>query len=85
MAKKPVVPKLTSVDDLLADHLKKAEEHLITAVELFARKHPPRRTGNFVEKLKRHQEGVTSLFREELIRIRGPLRPPTRTIGKRKR
>lgn len=67
-----VAPK--SVDAQLAEHLKKAEEHLIAAVKLFAKKNHPDRHANFIERLTRHQEGVTTLLREELVRMRGPLK-----------
>lgn len=73
-----------SVDQLLAHHLKKAEEHLIEAVKLFARKHPPQRHPEYVARLTRTQELVTWLFREELIRIRGPIKV-TAAITKRKK
>lgn len=71
-------PVLTTVDQKLAEHLEKAEEHLIAAVKLFGRKTPPDRHKDFVARLVRHQEGVTTLFREELIRIRGPIRVRTK-------
>jgi hypothetical protein len=61
-------------DEELAYHLKHAEEHLIKAVELFFREHKPERHKDFVERLTRAQETVTWLFREELIRIRGPIK-----------
>lgn len=66
--------KHRSIDDELSAHLEKAEEHLIAAVKLFARKTPPDRHKDYVEKLTRYQEGVTTLFREELVRMRGPLK-----------
>lgn len=65
--------KHRTIDDELATHLEKAEEHLIAAVKLFARKTPPQRHKEYLEKLSRYQEGVTTLFREELIRMRGPM------------
>lgn len=65
--------KHRTIDDELAAHLEKAEEHLIAAVKLFARKAPPQRHKDFLDKLTRHQEGVTGLFREELVRMRGPM------------
>lgn len=73
-----------SVDQLLAHHLKKAEEHLIEAVKLFARKHPPDRHPEYVARLTRTQEMTTWLRREELIRIRGPIKI-TAAISKRKK
>lgn len=61
-------------DVALAHHLKKAEEHLIEAVKLFERKHKPNRHQDFIDRLGRVQERVTTLYREELIRIRGPIK-----------
>jgi hypothetical protein len=65
-----------SVDDELADHLKFAEEHLISAIHLFLRENKPIRDGNYLKRLYGAQETVTSLYRGELIRIRGVLKPP---------
>lgn len=68
-AKKPL-----SVDQQLSGHLKRAEEELIAAVKLFAeRKNLSRRVG-YLTRLVRAQELVTGLFREELVRERGPMR-----------
>ena len=67
--------KTLSVDDQLAGHLEKAEEELIAAVTLFTEKKTlSRRTGYFT-RLVHAQEDITSLYREELVRIRGPRRP----------
>lgn len=71
-------PKIQTVDQKLAEHLEKAEEHLIAAVKLFGRKTPPDRHKDYVARLVRSQETVTTLFREELIRIRGPIRVRTK-------
>lgn len=65
-----------SVDDELAEHLKQAEYHLIEAVCLFARDKKPIREGWYLKRLGGAQETVTALYRGELIRIRGPLKPP---------
>lgn len=73
MAKK-TIPKIKTVDQELAEHLESAEEHLIAAVKLFARRMPPNRSKDYLPRLVRAQEMVTTLFREELIRIRGPLK-----------
>lgn len=67
-----VAPK--SADAQLIEHLKKAEEHLIAAVKLFARKSKPDRHPDFIARLTRSQEGVTTILREELVRARGPIR-----------
>jgi hypothetical protein len=67
-----------SVDDRLSEHLKKAEEELISAVKLFENPKLNRRTGYFT-RLVRSQELVTGLYREELVRQRGPHR-----VGRRK-
>ena len=76
MAKAKVehVAKAVDADKQLADHLRKAEEHLIAAVELFKGKGAPKRTLAYMARLDRAQEMVTGLFREELIRIRGPIK-----------
>lgn len=66
-------------DKELAHHLEHAENHLISAVELFVKaKHKPQRNDHYVKRLTNAQETVTSLYGEELIRIRGPIRPPRR-------
>lgn len=71
---KPTGPKMISLDDQLAEHLRVAEEHLIAAVELFTKKHRPDRTAGYQDKLTKAQEAVTALFREELVRMRGPMK-----------
>jgi hypothetical protein len=76
------VVKAVNLDRELANHLKKAEEHLIEAVKLFEGKKHPDRTQHYIERLDRAQEMVTGLFREELIRIRGPIKM---TVRKRKK
>jgi hypothetical protein len=71
------IKALVMADDALAHHLKKAEEHLIEAVRLFQLEYPqkpPDRHPDYVARLTRAQEMVTGLFREELIRIRGPIK-----------
>lgn len=64
-----------SVDDELAHHLEQAEDHLIKAVMLFAKSRKPQRTAEFVSKLGRAQELVTSVYRAELVHRRGLKRP----------
>lgn len=76
---------IASNEDQLTHHLKAAEEHLIEAVKIFERKHPPKRTLAYIERLIRSQEMVTLLYREELIRIRGPLKMSVAVVGKRKK
>lgn len=83
-AKVAHVVKAVDADRELADHLRHAEEHLIEAVKLFEEKKPPKRTLDYMAKLGRVQETVTSLYREELVRIRGPIKM-TVSAGKRKR
>lgn len=61
------------VDELLADHLKQAEAHLIAACKLFSGPQKPNRVPTYWQRLHRAQEAVTWLYREELVRIRGPL------------
>lgn len=68
-------PKPKSVDDELADHLKEAEHHLIEAINLFSRPRRPLREARYLKRLGGAQETVTTLYRAELIRIRGPLKP----------
>lgn len=67
--------KSKSVDEQLVEHLQAAEEHLIAALKLFLNQKPPTRRAGYEDRLERLQEGVTALLREELVRIRGPLRP----------
>jgi hypothetical protein len=79
MAKKAAVEKvveklLIDPDQALTEHLGKAEEHLIKALQLFEREVKPERHKDFVSRLTRAQELVTWLYREELIRIRGPIK-----------
>lgn len=85
MAEKKIeaAAKIVLVDEKLAFHLKHAEEHLIAAVELFAKEHKPNRHHDYVARLTRAQEMVTWLFREELIRIRGPIKM-TATVKRKK-
>ena len=76
--------KLPSVDDQLSEHLKEAETHLIGAVNLFAeRKQLDRRVG-YLSRLVRAQELVTGLYREELVRKRGPQQAGKRGSGRQK-
>lgn len=65
-------------DDHLAHHLEQAEQHLISAVELFGKAQKPNRTEMYIKRLSHTQETVTALYREELVRIRGPLRTTRR-------
>jgi hypothetical protein len=69
------VKKPKDVDDELAENLKNAEHSLITAVELFSRDVPPKRSDLYQRRLTQAQEAITALYREELVRIRGPQRP----------
>lgn len=75
---------LTDPDSILTHHLEMAESHLIEAVRLFEKSVKPERRPDYVARLTRAQELVTWLFREELIRIRGPIKV-TAGIGKRKK
>lgn len=76
-AKLKSVPQITpkTVDDELAEHLKQAEHHLIGAVKLFYGPVTPNRRVGYLRRLTGAQEAITWLYREELIRIRGPLKP----------
>jgi hypothetical protein len=78
------VVKVVDHDKELADHLKQAEEHLIAAVKLFQNKKAPKRTLAYMTRLDRAQELVTGLFREELVRIRGPIKM-TVSVGKKRK
>jgi hypothetical protein len=78
------VMKVVDADKELADHLKRAEEHLIAAVKLFQEKKAPKRTLAYMTRLDRAQELVTGLFREELVRIRGPIKM-TVSVGKKRK
>lgn len=72
--KAAIVAKSTkSIDAALADHLKHAEDHLIEAVKLFSGPKKPQRRPDYTQRLIKAQETITTLYREELVRIRGPL------------
>lgn len=62
------------VDDQLTAHLKVAEEELIGAVNLFANHKTLNRRVGYLTRLVRAQELITGLYREELVRQRGPQR-----------
>jgi hypothetical protein len=62
------------VDDQLAEHLKIAEHHVIEAVNLFSGPRKPDRRVEYYQRLNRAQETITGLYREELVRIRGPIK-----------
>jgi hypothetical protein len=77
---------LIDVDEKLTFHLKNAEEHLIAALELFGMEYKPERHKDYVKRLERAQLLVTGLVREELIRIRGPVKKIAVSAGiKRKK
>jgi hypothetical protein len=71
---KPAKPVPVSADDALAEHLKQAEHHLIEAVNLFSGPKKPDRRVEYLQRLNRAQEAITGLYREELVRIRGPIK-----------
>lgn len=77
------VVKAMNADQQLADHLNKAEEHLIAAVKLFENSNHPQRTLDYISRLTRAQEMVTHLFREELVRIRGPIKMAVKVAKKK--
>lgn len=79
------VAKALDIDRELAEYLKTAEDALIKAAKLFELKKPPKRTHDYVAKLFRVQESVTSLYREELVRIRGPIKMTLKTTKRRKK
>jgi hypothetical protein len=76
---------IASNEEQLTYHLNKAEEHLIEAVKIFERKHPPKRSLGYIDRLVRAQEMVTLLYREELIRIRGPIKMTAAAVIRRKK
>ncbi len=63
-----------NVDDQLAEHLKNAEDALIGAVKLLSGQSKPLRRESYCRRLILAQETITSLYREELVRIRGPIK-----------
>jgi hypothetical protein len=65
---------VVSVDDQLTEHMRQAEHHLIAAVELFTGDPKLTRRVGYFTRLVNAQESITGLYREELIRVRGPLR-----------
>jgi hypothetical protein len=67
-----VAKKILSVDRELAEHLKQAEQHLIGAVTLFTENDKLNRNTGYFSRLVRAQELATGLYREELVRLRGP-------------
>lgn len=67
--------KSKPADDELAEHLRQAEHHLIAAINLFSRPRGPIREVTYQRRLTEAQEAITWLYRKELVRIRGPLRP----------
>lgn len=69
------VKSFESIDEELAFHLEKAEDHLIKAIMLFAKSKKPERSADYFKRLGRAQEVVTALFREELVLKRGLRRP----------
>ena len=69
--------KTLPVDDQLTEHLKEAEKHLLGALKQFDNHKLTRRVG-YLARLVRAQELVTTLYREELVRIRSPHRPGRR-------
>lgn len=76
--------KSTPLDDQLTKHLEQAEQHLIEAVKLFLEhKKLSRRLGYF-SRLVQAQEAVTALYREELVRIRGPQKIKRGRVGKKR-
>lgn len=63
-----------NVDDQLAEYLKNAEDALIGAVKLLSGQSKPLRRESYYRRLILAQETITSLYREELVRIRGPIK-----------
>ena len=63
--------KTWSVDEQLAHHINAAEDHLISAVKLFAEHEKLSRPPGYYTRLVNVQEMVGGLNRQELVRIRG--------------
>lgn len=80
---KHVRTKIT-LDDQLTEHLKQAETHLIEAVTLFNERRQLTRRRGYYTRLVNAQESVTTLYREELVRERGPQRRPQGLTGGRR-
>lgn len=76
-----VVKPAVSPDALLQKHLETAETHLIEAINLFSQVDGVSRRVGYLKRLQSAQESVTTLHREELVRIRGPQRPPKTKKG----
>jgi type III secretory pathway lipoprotein EscJ len=87
VSKQVMVSKaVKSVDQELADQLNIAEEALIKAVELFRGENGrkvPERPEIFLKRLRTAQELITTLYREELVRIRGPIKVVLKKRGKK--
>ncbi len=83
-SQKPAIVQkaIKNAEDQLAEHLNKAEYHLIEAVKLFSGPHKISRRVGYSQKLTLAQEAITTLYREELVRIRGPIKM---SIKKRKK
>lgn len=64
-----------NVDDELSECLKIAEDALIRAVNLFSGQLKPNRRAGYQQSLKRAQEAITGLYREELVLKRGHMTP----------
>lgn len=75
-------PKVSSIDQQLAGHLKRAEAELIEAVKLFSRKTPPDRNRDFLSRLIKAQELVTWIRRDELVLRRGLMRANFKVVKK---
>lgn len=74
----------TPLDDQLTEHLKQAEHHMIAAVKLFLENKKLSRRLGYFSRLVQAQESITSLHTEELVRVRGPMRPKKVKAGKRR-
>lgn len=71
---KKVAITVKTPDEQLSEHLEKAEHHLIEAVKLFSGPRMVSRRVGYQKRLENAQEAITGLYREELVRIRGPLK-----------
>jgi hypothetical protein len=79
-----IVQKATkNADDQLAEHLKHAEHHVIEALKLFSGPKDTLRRVGYYSRLISAQETITALYREELVRIRGPIKGSVRSRRKK--
>lgn len=77
-----MVRKGKSADDRLTNHLMQAEYHLLAAAGVLSGQSRAFRRVGYQSRLLGAQEAITGLYREELVRERGPMRPGRRNRGR---